>query len=142
MVRSFLEGYEKDRKSRIAHDLQKNSHPSNFCEECGTLLSLSSRNDNITCDACGYEANFSKLNKRKKTISKVFDRKTWTTTYKQEKQKRMGETKRAIISEKCPNPKCKSKKMYFYTMQLRSADEGATVFYECVKCGHKHSVNN
>ncbi len=32
--------------------------------------------------------------------------------------------------------------MYYYTMQLRSADEGSTVFYECVKCKYKYSANN
>ena len=46
---------------------------------------------------------------------------------------------RAIVKEKCP--KCAHGKMYFYTMQLRSADEGQTVFYECPKCAHKYSVN-
>lgn len=47
--------------------------------------------------------------------------------------------KRAVVNEECP--KCKNPQMEYYTMQLRSADEGQTVFYECVKCGHKFSVN-
>jgi len=41
------------------------------------------------------------------------------------------------IDEKCP--KCGHGKMYFYTMQLRSVDEGSTVFYECVKCAYVRS---
>ena len=32
--------------------------------------------------------------------------------------------KRAVVNEECP--KCKNPKMEFYTMQLRSADEGQT----------------
>ena len=48
---------------------------------------------------------------------------------------------RATVTEECPA--CKAPFMEFYAMQLRSADEGQTVFYECVnvKCGHKFSVN-
>jgi DNA-directed RNA polymerase I subunit RPA12 len=49
--------------------------------------------------------------------------------------------KRATVKEECP--KCKHPFMEFYTMQLRSADEGQTVFYECPEpaCGHKFSIN-
>lgn len=49
---------------------------------------------------------------------------------------------RAIVDDEiCP--KCGAKGMEFYTMQLRSADEGQTVFYECRNkaCKHKYSVN-
>ena len=47
---------------------------------------------------------------------------------------------RATVDEYCP--KCNHFGLEFYTMQLRSADEGQTVFYECPKCFHKYSQNN
>lgn len=48
--------------------------------------------------------------------------------------------KRATVDEDCP--KCGHHGMEFYTLQLRSADEGQTVFYECTSCGYKYSQNN
>jgi len=42
------------------------------------------------------------------------------------------------IKQECPE--CKSEYLYYYTMQLRSADEGQTVFYEC-DCGYKSKEN-
>jgi len=47
---------------------------------------------------------------------------------------------RATVDEKCPQ--CGHEGMEFYTMQLRSADEGQTVFYECPDCKYKYSQNN
>ncbi|XP_020698904.1 DNA-directed RNA polymerase I subunit RPA12, partial [Dendrobium catenatum] len=46
---------------------------------------------------------------------------------------------RAVVNETCP--KCNNSQLEYYTKQLRSADEGQTVFYECPKCRHKYSLN-
>ncbi|RPA82560.1 hypothetical protein BJ508DRAFT_413996 [Ascobolus immersus RN42] len=45
----------------------------------------------------------------------------------------------ATINQTCPE--CGRTEMKFYTMQLRSADEGATVFYRC-DCGYRFNTNN
>lgn len=42
--------------------------------------------------------------------------------------------KGTMIRQTCSE--CGSKEMRYYTAQLRSADEGTTVFYSC-DCGHK-----
>ncbi|KAK6222523.1 camk protein kinase [Colletotrichum tabaci] len=44
------------------------------------------------------------------------------------------------ISEECP--KCGSTEMHYSEIQLRSADEGTTIFYSCPKCNHKFMDNN
>lgn len=40
-----------------------------------------------------------------------------------------------VTSFDCPNPKCNSKKAYFWMRQMRAGDEPETRFYKCVKCG-------
>ena len=37
-----------------------------------------------------------------------------------------------VVERKCPH--CKNDKMSYTTLQLRSADEGQTVFYTCTRC--------
>lgn len=45
-----------------------------------------------------------------------------------------------VIDRKCP--KCGNNKMSYATLQLRSADEGQTVFYTCTKCNFKETENS
>lgn len=37
-----------------------------------------------------------------------------------------------VVERRCP--KCNNDKMSYATLQLRSADEGQTVFYTCTQC--------
>lgn len=37
-----------------------------------------------------------------------------------------------VVERKCP--KCGNMQMSYATLQLRSADEGQTVFFTCIKC--------
>eukprot|EP00347_Sterkiella_histriomuscorum_P022388 403330665 len=68
------------------------------------------------------------------TRKQLTQRKEWLEGY-QEATK----NERPTVQEDCPN--CDSDLMYYHTMQLRSADEGQTVFFECVKCGHQFKHN-
>lgn len=78
-------------------------------------------------------------------VSKVEykDKKKWLEQYRKKKnieetgkktmeKKEAKKTKQVVISQECPV--CHHPEMYFFTLQMRSADEGTTVFYECVKC--------
>ncbi|CBZ56188.1 putative RNA polymerase [Neospora caninum Liverpool] len=51
-----------------------------------------------------------------------------------------GAKKGVICKETCEA--CGHGEAFFSTFQARSADEGMTVMYECVKCGHRRVFNN
>lgn len=38
-------------------------------------------------------------------------------------------------------PKCPSKEASYSQVQMRSADEGSTIFYTCLHCGHRYVFN-
>jgi DNA-directed RNA polymerase I subunit RPA12 len=45
-----------------------------------------------------------------------------------------------LTGEECPQ--CHHPQLMFRELQLRSADEGTTVFYTCPECGHRFNTNN
>lgn len=111
-----------------------------FCPQCGSILDHPVA-DHVTCDACRFSCRFVDLQINEViTKSAPTPKPAWLVDDDEEKQKESSGKKHAIIEEPCP--KCGHPEMYFYTMQLRSVDEGSTVFYECLKCSHKFSVNN
>jgi len=52
---------------------------------------------------------------------------------KRKKKNKKSEADGPIVDRKCL--KCSNEKMTYSTLQLRSADEGQTVFYTCISCG-------
>ncbi|XP_055716324.1 DNA-directed RNA polymerase I subunit RPA12 [Phlebotomus papatasi] len=106
-----------------------------FCPVCGSILPLLKESGNISCYTCKNKLNPESLGKMESEYTIHFN------TYKPRavKQERE-EDEGPIIERKCP--KCSNDKMSYATLQLRSADEGQTVFYTCTKCKFKESENS
>jgi len=113
---------------------KKSSWP--FCPVCGTILDPP-KGDDVVCTFCPYKCRFSEMHIGEVvTKSAPVPKPAWVGEDKDEEEVE----KHATIEEPCP--KCGHHELSFYTMQLRSVDEGSTVFYECSKCNHKFSQNN
>ncbi|KAK1644632.1 hypothetical protein QYE76_062437 [Lolium multiflorum] len=106
-----------------------------FCGVCGTLLDL----DNIryaSCPLCGF-----------KRMAKDIEDKETRYSITAEDMRRQLKTQpfvdvvvqKTVIDGTCP--KCKHNKLEYDQRQLRSADEGATTFYECPKCNYRFNEN-
>eukprot|EP01117_Protostelium_nocturnum_P002180 TRINITY_DN12817_c0_g1_i1.p1 TRINITY_DN12817_c0_g1~~TRINITY_DN12817_c0_g1_i1.p1 ORF type:complete len:124 (-),score=50.10 TRINITY_DN12817_c0_g1_i1:167-538(-) len=110
----------------------KTSYKADFCQQCGTLLDLPT-GKTVSCDHCGFTISSSQLNSFHSTSYKSQKR-------KEEKEEKKEEEVRATIKETCP--KCSTDTAYFRTAQTRGADEGQTIFYECISCNHTWTHNS
>ncbi|KAJ4390020.1 DNA-directed RNA polymerase I core subunit rpa12 [Gnomoniopsis smithogilvyi] len=113
-----------------------------FCTDCGNLLpsSKGSQKNILQCECCGAE-NQDEASKEIVTKSKPSDfpsflRQKLSTT---QTVKRHEVNTEAKTDQTCP--KCGRTEVRFSAVQLRSADEGSTIFYTC-DCGFKWSENN
>lgn len=115
-----------------------------FCTSCGNLLDSAGSKQSIECKVCSasYDASaFSNLKVVTQSAEDAFpsklrmNRSVVKTSLKQDELE-----EGATIKEKCP--KCGNEEMQYHTLQLRSADEGATVFYTCTGCGYRFRTNN
>ncbi|GJD11414.1 DNA-directed RNA polymerase I subunit RPA12 [Galdieria sulphuraria] len=121
------------------HENQRNS----FCNYCGGLLLVSNDGKVGFCRVCkktsesyskGGERQFRPLKPSEflRTLSAMKEEENQTVT--------ASENNQATVKETCPQ--CGHDTLLFRTAQLRSADEGQTIFYTCPKCRYKFSVNS
>jgi DNA-directed RNA polymerase I subunit RPA12 len=114
-----------------------------FCDRCGTILDPPADDNEVSCENCHLKVNFEREHGGSTVVteSAPHAQAEWAKDAGEgDGTSNANSNRHATIEEPCP--KCGHGEMYFYTMQLRSVDEGQTVFYECIKCAHKFSVNN
>jgi DNA-directed RNA polymerase subunit M/transcription elongation factor TFIIS len=115
-----------------------------FCCACGSFLDLKqSKGADVKCRKCAFVTKCApgSVLMSSHAVVKFPAHKAWMDKLERlaSANKMKVGNQRAEVSEECP--KCKFPKMFFWTQQLRSADEGQTVFYECGNCTHRYSVN-
>eukprot|EP00013_Stygamoeba_regulata_P005135 CAMPEP_0177640028 /NCGR_PEP_ID=MMETSP0447-20121125/6329_1 /TAXON_ID=0 /ORGANISM="Stygamoeba regulata, Strain BSH-02190019" /LENGTH=150 /DNA_ID=CAMNT_0019142081 /DNA_START=56 /DNA_END=508 /DNA_ORIENTATION=- len=110
-----------------------------FCPDCGCLLETPNAfSKTLSCKLCNFSLPVSKL-ANKVTVTKRRKRKVDNSADNEDDTKTRAKDTRATVNDDCPE--CGHNRLYFNTAQLRSADEGQTVFFECMKCGYGWSVN-
>ena len=108
---------------------KKSSNLDLFCKFCGTLVPIT-HTDILTCPLCHQGFSSETLENSEITVN---------VTKSQEENTAAKSSGRTIINERCPE--CGKEGLYFTTAQIRSADEGQTIFYECIHCHYKYSQN-
>lgn len=116
-----------------------------FCTECHNILDLPDTEETISCFVCGKSFNAKGFiiiilfviafeNKETTYFSTLYANKNIPLSQQDASisEKLQNVNHGAVIKEKCPN--CNHDELTFHTIQLRSADEGQTVFYQCPKC--------
>lgn len=112
-----------------------------FCGLCGTMLSMDSEKY-AECPLCGFKRNMKEI--AGKVISYTRTAEDIRRELKIEdpfiKSKGV-DTDAGVLKRTRTNDEtcseCGHTEAEYYTRQMRSADEGHTVFFECCNCGHK-----
>lgn len=126
-----------------------------FCTDCGNLLDGSAGKQDaiLTCQVCGASCRGRLFPLPQRTAfltvadtsSKVIVTRSKPTAFPSVLRAKRSEVQtiteadmqtRALIRQPCE--KCGREEVRFHEKQLRSADEGSTIFYEC-ECGHKYA---
>ena len=102
------------------------SSESLFCRDCGALLDISrSTSSKVGCSRCPYSVSLNQYCGSYTRVSSSRAKIDYNALY----SKLSSGEARASVQEACP--KCQHGVSWFKSVQMRSADEGETVFYEC-----------
>ena len=103
-----------------------------FCPSCGSILPLPLNPEKVHVDChCGFKTKASDLNGMVVSRVEIVYNQIEKKHRKQpQNQDNFGPTVERICSS------CGHNEMTYKTQQMRSADEGMSIFYYCIKCGN------
>ncbi|XP_063241642.1 DNA-directed RNA polymerase I subunit RPA12 [Bacillus rossius redtenbacheri] len=113
-----------------------------FCPECGAILPLLGDKGGVKCYTCKQEFGPEVFGDMRTQYVIHFNSPSDLSKLKRSKRGKgkAPEAEGPTVERQCPV--CKNTTMSYATLQLRSADEGQTVFYTCTKCKYKENENS
>uniref|UniRef100_W8CDU1 DNA-directed RNA polymerase subunit n=1 Tax=Ceratitis capitata TaxID=7213 RepID=W8CDU1_CERCA len=116
-----------------------NSQPG-FCPVCGSILPPLNTVGNVVCYNCKKEFHPEVFGAQDVDYTIHFNSYDPERVFGKNKSNSDDEAEGPVVERKCS--KCGHMQMSYATLQLRSADEGQTVFFTCLKCKFKESENS
>ncbi|XP_029440683.1 DNA-directed RNA polymerase I subunit RPA12 isoform X2 [Rhinatrema bivittatum] len=110
-----------------------------FCPECGSILPLPGLQDTITCPRCKFAIDVKDFEGKVVQSATLFN-KLESSPMLLLQGEEGAEIQGPLIDRKCS--RCGHEGMTYHTRQMRSADEGQTVFYTCVKCKYQEKEDS
>lgn len=103
-----------------------------FCPKCGKMLRPTRSGEKVllTCPQCGYVKEPSS-NEGYKVVQRI-ERESKKETVIIEEQG----AQKVLPTIRAECPKCGNMEAFWWLLQTRRADEGATRFFRCTKCGY------
>merc|ERR1712071_428730 len=113
----------------------------NFCPRCGAILPTLGPTGGLVCVICKLEVEVDTEALAEHLVSYGIQLNTRSNYIEELKLKNAQKTgaEGPLAERRCP--KCGNDTMSYASLQLRSADEGQTVFYTCTKCQFKETEN-
>ncbi|CAG5866070.1 unnamed protein product [Menidia menidia] len=102
----------------------------NFCPECGNVLPLPGVSDTVRCPRCSFRIPVTEFSGQEVRSVVVFNPAEESQVSLRDEEG--SELKGPVIDRRCS--RCNKEGMIYHTRQMRSADEGQTVFFTCTHC--------
>ncbi|KAF3707818.1 DNA-directed RNA polymerase I subunit RPA12 Zinc ribbon domain-containing protein 1 [Channa argus] len=111
---------------------------SNFCSECGNVLPLPGIQDTVHCPRCSFSISVAEFSGKEIRSTVLFNPVEQSSVALEDEKD--SELKGPVIDRRCS--RCNKEGMVYHTRQMRSADEGQTVFFTCIHCRYQEKEDS